>query len=331
MLGNMTALNLLGINNAEATLERSQRLLGTQTDTGPDPVFAASLKAALAASREHPMPQQTDSPDAGNSNGVRSIVSETLSLVELYKKSMIQGLGDDSSESDMESNNASAVFSDDDNSDPISSDIPKPSEIIAAAEPDPIPTSTPVESISSVVFATGDANMDLVNKISNASTMEERLGYATELRDKIVTALKSAGYNAEAANKTDKLSVDGQIYDVIKASKGLGRDSRVQLLKVDGNSASIADAGNSTAEAIFKAGETGINLLRRISTSHNVSERRHLAAQIQHLMVENLNANGYNASIGGSPDKIVVDGVTYDVIQGLNSAGSRAQFQAIKV
>ncbi|MCP5103758.1 MAG: hypothetical protein GY950_10290 [bacterium] len=195
----------------------------------------------------------------------------------------------------------------------------------AADSPD-----SPTASIADVVFSTGSAHTELLSKINNSDTIAERLSNSAELRDKIVLALNGAGYTANALDSADKISVNGQIYDVIKASKGLGRNAKVQLLEVTEGSGTT-NSGGGAAEAIFKAGESGIGLLRQISASFNGTERKNLAAQIQQMMVDNLNANGYTASTHDSPDKIIINGETYDYIQGLNAVGQQAQFQAMKV
>ena len=47
--------------------------------------------------------------------------------------------------------------------------------------------------------------------------------------------------------------------------------------------------------------------------------------------MENLKASGYTAYAGQAPDKIVVDGVTYDIIRSLNAPDSAVRLQVIKV
>jgi hypothetical protein len=181
-------------------------------------------------------------------------------------------------------------------------------------------------SAREIVYATGNANGDLVQKINASTTIEERLGYVNQLRDKIVTALKDAGHTAYDIGKTDKISIDGTIYDVVKASKGLGKESAVQFLEVKATT-----GASSSRQAIFDAGVNEQNTLPDISRSTDPSERRLMAAQFRDKVVENLNSNGYEATAGSSPDKIVVDGVTYDILRNVNSPGAMVYFQSIPV
>lgn len=177
-----------------------------------------------------------------------------------------------------------------------------------------------------VVYATGHANNDLLDKINSSVTLAERLGYVTQLRDKIITALRDAGHTAYDIGKPDKISINGTLYDVVRASKGLGMEAKVQFLEVP-----PVTASTQMAEAIFAAGEKGMELLLKISGSSDRTQRRQWATQFRDQVVQQLNANGYTASAGNSPDKIIVNGVTYDIIRNLNAVGSAVRFQAMKV
>jgi hypothetical protein len=191
-----------------------------------------------------------------------------------------------------------------------------------------LPTAANTTNLSpmDVVYVTGHANSDLLGKINSSSTLEERLGYVTQLRDKIITALRDAGHTAHDIGKPDKISINGTLYDVVRASKGLGMEAKVHFLEVP-----PATASTDMAEAIFAAGEKGIELLLKISGSSDPAQRRQWATQFRDQVVQQLNANGYTASAGKSPDKIIVNGVTYDIIRNLNATGSAVRFQARKV
>ncbi len=325
MYGNMNTMNFLGINDIQQTVNRAPRLQTRQNTPESDPVFEASLKAAIVASNETNS-NATPQPDQTIPGAIQD--ANAFSLSRIFKDSVIKSM---TGYPKTEENNGvmDTASQNNDDSSVIGTENTNPTDIVSDIIGEQ--NSTPSRSISDVVFSTANANKDLLNKINSANTIAERTQLAGQLRDEIVTALQNAGYTAEAANKTDKITVNGTMYDVIKASKGLGREAKVQLLEVNPETATVSDRSNGEAEAIFKAGEAGINLLRQLSTSHNVSERRHLAAQAQHLMVEHLNANGYTASAGSSPDKITINGTTYDFIRGLNSPGKMAQFQALKV
>lgn len=306
MYGNMTVLNQLGLGDLVAGITREPGLTPARKKDGgegDDLVFAASLREAIAAVK-----------DQQDTRGI-----EPSTLGRIYQTAVLQGISNTTRVSDpIKSSQAP-----DDETDTESTDPTDPTNN------DNSVSTTPTSSISEVVFSTGYSNTELLSKINNANTIDERLGYAAELRDKIVAALNNAGYTAAAAESADKLTVDGKTYDVIKASKGIGRDTAIQLLEVEEGAGTASNS--SVVDAIFKAGESGLSLLRQLSASFTVSERKHLAAQIQQMMVDHLNANGYTASITDSPDKIVVDGVTYDVIRGLNAPGQQAQYQAMKV
>jgi len=307
MYGNMTVLNQLGLGDLVAGIGREPGLVPARKKDGgegDDLVFAASLREAIAAVK--------DRQDA------QGIEPSTLGLI--YRTAVLRGIGNTMRVSDAIKSSQTP----DDGTDADSTDPTDPTNN------DNTGSIAPTSSIAEVVFSTGYSNTELISKINNANTVDERLGYAAELRDRIVAALNNAGYTAAAAESADKLTVDGKTYDVIKASKGIGRETAVQLLEVE-EGAGASSSSNAVADAIFKAGESGLSLLRQLSASFNVSERKHLAAQIQQMMVDHLNANGYTASITDSPDKIVVDGVTYDVIRGLNAPGRQAQYQAMKV
>jgi flagellar hook-basal body complex protein FliE len=317
MYGNMTALNELGLGGWATKIAGQAHLTAASRKDGEgDSVFSASLLEALEA-----MTEQQDADDPTDNASITG--EDTYYLSQLYRNMMFQGLGyidvvpdavTGTGVTDDDSGFAAAVTTD----------------ATGSGRTDVTATSTPTSSISEIVFSTGYSNTELITKINNANTIDERLGYAAELRDKIVSALNNAGYTATAADSADKLIVDGKTYDVIKASKGIGRNTAIQLLEVPEGSGASGNS-NSVVDAIFKAGETGISLLRQLSSSFNVTERHHLASQIQQMMVDYLNGNGYTASTTDSPDKIVVNGTTYDFIRGLNAPGQRAQYQAMKV
>jgi hypothetical protein len=310
MYGNMTALNQLGLGDLVAKIAREPELTAARKKDGgetDDLVFAASLREAISAAKEQQTTQSID----------------TTSLGQLYQTAVLQGVSATTRVSDPIKNSHTP----DDETDTEATD---PTDTTDPTDNDNTGASAPTSSISEIVFSTGYANTELISKINNANTIDERLGYAAELRDKIVAALNNAGYTAAAAESADKLTVDGKTYDVLKASKGIGRDTAIQLLEVE-EGAGAASSSSAVVDAIFKAGESGLSLLRQLSASFSVSERKHLASQIQQMMVDHLNANGYTASTTDSPDKIVVDGETYDVIRSLNAPGRQAQYQAIKV
>ncbi|MCP4153538.1 MAG: hypothetical protein GY757_37770 [bacterium] len=297
------------------TTERAPRLLQTREDAGRDPVFEASLKAAVTAYKE--------TNHSGDTAEITKVMENSNSLSMLYKNAVLQNI---SGSSEALTGSDGQVTTD------AVSVLPAETETAASADSAAAESdTTPTASIADVVFSTGDANTELLNKINNANTLDDRLKYVTELRDKIITSLKEAGYSVEHFDKIDKLAINGQEYDVIRSAKGLGRNAAVQVLKIDESTTSSANDDSAVVDAIFKGAESGINILRQLSSSHDVNERRHLAAQIQSMVVEYLNDNGHTASALDSPDKITVDGKTYDFLRSLNAPGQQSQFQALRV
>ncbi|MCP5050611.1 MAG: hypothetical protein GY940_25840 [bacterium] len=183
-----------------------------------------------------------------------------------------------------------------------------------------------ISSAKDIVFRTGNENSGLIEKINNSATVEERLGFSRQLRDKIIDALKADGHTAYDIGKPDKISIDGTLYDVIKASRGVGLDSRVQFMEVP-----PATPGDTVKEAIYTAGENSMDLISQISGAKDSPGRRVLATQFRDQLVANLNTNGYTASAGASPDKIEVNGVTYDIIRSLNDMGANTRFHVMQV
>lgn len=181
-------------------------------------------------------------------------------------------------------------------------------------------------SAQDIVMTAGYANGELIQKINDSATLAERLGYVEQLRDNIIEALRAAGHTAYDVGKPDKISIDGELYDVIRASRGLGMETNVQFLEVK-----AATAEDSLRAAIFDAGEKGIDMLPQISASTSLSERRNLAIQFRDQLVANLKEKGYDVTALDSPDKIKVNGVTYDIMRSLNDPSSMVRFQALKV
>lgn len=193
-----------------------------------------------------------------------------------------------------------------------------------------------------VVFSTANANQDLIEKINNAQTVDERLGYVDQLRDIIVSALNSSGHDAYSYGKHDKIVINDVLYDIFYASNGVGMDTRIQMLDhgpahlhgiypPGSNGGGGTDSGTNLVAAIFNAGSSALNLISQISSSTDLQERRQLGGQFIDHMVQTLNGKGYSAEAHGDPDKIVINGTTFDVIRSLNSPGRQANLQALMV
>lgn len=214
-------------------------------------------------------------------------------------------------------------------------------EAIESTQVEATTTSAPTQSISDIVMSAGKRYSDILNAVNSSTEYEERLGHVQELTDAIAADLNAAGYDAFVTGSPDKVVVDGTLYDIVFASKGVGEKARMQMLN-DGSAAEhgiVAPSGGDTpamdvGSAIFHAGATEssiTSLLSQISASSDVSERRDLAAQVQSAVVSVLGGLGFSASAMDSPDKISVNGSTYDIIRALNDPNATVNLQAIRV
>lgn len=197
-------------------------------------------------------------------------------------------------------------------------------------------TTGATRSVADVVFTTGKQQSALIQQISSAVTMEERLGLATQFRDKVIDALKAAGHSAQDLGKPDKISVNGVPYDILRAVNALGMNTAVQLLPIVELMGGSAPGGGSIPTgdpraAILAAGAAHGGLFSQISSSSNLEERRAIGTQLQALVVEALSGAGYTAEATDSPDKIIVNGQMYDFIRSLNSPGTQSALQTLLV
>lgn len=182
-------------------------------------------------------------------------------------------------------------------------------------------------SAREVVFAAGRERQDLLDKMNSAATEAEKTGWGCALRDHIIEALNSAGHSAFEVGKTDKIVINGTVYDIIRAANGLGGQSAVHLLELKPFGESIL---SDARQAIVHAGSANGALLSQISASSDMAERRSIAEQLRELVLAALRSAGFGAEAHADPDKLVVNGLTYDFIRGLNSPGV-AQLQALRV
>jgi hypothetical protein len=192
------------------------------------------------------------------------------------------------------------------------------------------------------VFETGYEYQYLLDKANAASTLDERMGYIDQVRDKIVDALVAGGHEAYSFGRHDKIVINGYIYDIFFASKGLGVDTKMQWLRLasaaekglqppSGTGTSSSTSSTGVTSAILQAGASGLNILQQISASSDLSQRRQLATEFQNLLVSSLQNMGFTASAHSDADKVVINGVSYDVIRSLNTPGATAQLQVMRL
>jgi hypothetical protein len=185
-------------------------------------------------------------------------------------------------------------------------------------------------SASSIVFSVGKEQNGLLSQINAAATMEERLSLAVQLRDKVVAALDAAGFNAVDLGKADKISINGVAYDILSDINTLGASTSVQMLRIDGAGQSPGSSSDPRS-SILAAGAAHAGIIAQISASYSLEERRSLGTQLQSLVAEKLRSAGFTVETMESPDKIIVNGVTYDFIRSLNSPGAKAAIQTLLV
>jgi hypothetical protein len=316
---NESVLSLLGINDLTLSSLRSGQMPGMLGNQQAKSEFAEQLEELLAA--YYAGASNTGNNTEGGSLSANQTVpavdgAPTLPFGGLFKDIMLARLRAGRSENE---ETPESITEEDLLFDSLVTGTADSTETSDAI------SGTPAFSASDIVFQTGGANADLIQKMNAAATIEERLDYSVQLRDKIVEALKEAGHTAYDIGKPDKISIDGTLYDVIKASRGMGRRAAVQFMEM--NATNQAD---EVSQAIFAAGEKHQNMLSGVSGTSDVSQRHALGTQFRDHIVANLKDQGYNVSAGSSPDKITVNGVSYDIIRGLNAVGAQALFHVIR-
>ena len=292
---------LLGVNNSTLSALRAGKMpdmLGAKGVVGKKSAFGATLLEMLSA--------------ADDTDPTQAVPYQENAITRLFKDSVLSTLQSSNEDSAGETAEGEEdLFA--------SSPLNNTADAMAAGD------SSSLISASDVVFLTGNSNGELIQQINSADTIEKRLEFSVQLRDKIINALKDAGHTAYDIGKPDKISIDGNLVDVIKSSRTLGKEAKVQFMEVK-----AATAADSVSSAIFSAGEKEQDLIPQISAETNPAQRRLLATQFRDQIVANLKTEGYDASAGSSPDKIEVNGTTYDIIRSLNSIGSKAFFQVAK-
>lgn len=314
---NDNIISLLGVNDATLSALRQGRMPDMLGRSQAKSQFSSQLEEILAAYYAGDIATGTDQT-SGNLSQPDTVQRPTLD--KLYKDIMLAGLRKQKEEGE----ESEDITEEDLLMDSIISDDTEIGETSSTGVVDTNVSSSPALSIRDIVLQTGASNTDLVAKINNAATIDERLNYSVELRDKIIQALKADGHTAYEIGKPDKISVDGNIYDVIKASRGMGRRAAVQFMQV-----TATNQPDEVTQAIFEAGEKHQGMLSHVSGTSDVSQRHALGTQFRDQIIANLKDQGYSVSAGSSPDKLTVNGVTYDIIRGLNATGTQALFQVI--
>ena len=181
---------------------------------------------------------------------------------------------------------------------------------------------------SEIVFTAGREHADLIAKINAGATTEERVRWAAAFREEVIADLRAAGHSATAVGSSDKIVIDGVMYDILGSVKAVGQNTSLQMHRVPGSDGSNFD---NPGAAIMSAGAAGIGLLAAINATRDLDERRQLALQLRDMIIEALNAAGFTAGEGQEADKIIVNGITYDFIRRLNFPDEIAGLQALRV
>ncbi len=307
MYENMSSLNLLGLNEILAT----GRVSWGQSTDGNEKTRTSAFADLLASFSENDT--QGDVAQFMDKAGIT--MPAGCSLQQLYLDAMLKTMSTDFSTADTTASTSTAT-----------TDTTTTSQSGTTTGT----TTSSSRSQQEIVLTVGSENAELLTQINNATSLDERLKYGTAMRDKIVTALRAEGYSVETTGSIDKISINGQVIDVMQNLKTLGMNSRIQYLETQngGNS----NVNNEITTAILEAAQTGINSLLQLRASTDPSQRQQLALTIRTQIVEQLNAKGYNCTgVFGSADKITLNGNTYDFLSGLNSNSSQTHFQALKV
>ncbi len=326
MYGNMTTFNNLGLTNILSKLDTSSRTVeALKSATSKGSAFETGLLDAIAAT-------QTGLGSENGAHSDRVSFMDNGLLNQLYRDSVFQSVANELESSRPLTSTASSEKTGQSSTTESTASQSEEGGGTAEITPyDPVPVDIPISgSPRQIVMAIGQANSELLQKINGSTSVDERLGYVSQLRDNIITGLRSAGYKVEAAESPDSIYVNGELRDVVRKYRTPGRIAKVQYHRVRERNVDAANTENQRVKnAIFKASESGVNLLMKLRSSHSASEQKHLASMIQGLMVDHLNSNGFSASTTNSPDKIVVNGTTYDFIRGYG--GENAQFSAMVV
>jgi hypothetical protein len=193
--------------------------------------------------------------------------------------------------------------------------------------------SSPTRSAEEVVYSSAASNQHIIDNINNAKTLDERISHVDQLRIAIEKDLNAAGHNAYSFGGHDKLVINGSVYDLLFASKAVGVDTRIQML-YDGpppGGSEPTPGTDNPVSAIFSFGGSLSNIINQISQSFDLEQRRELGAQFQNQLVTSMQNAGMDASAHADPDKIIISGKIYDVIQSLNAPGHTARLQAMRI
>ena len=99
------------------------------------------------------------------------------------------------------------------------------------------------------------------------------------------------------------------------------------LAEASGVAASASGASRSISDIVFSSGSAFGDLIGSINSAPTIDERLNLATEFRDMVIATLQAAGYSARSGGEEDKIVVEGVTYDILRSINTLGAQTSVQ----
>lgn len=88
-------------------------------------------------------------------------------------------------------------------------------------------------TLEELINLAASQRQDLIDRINKAATLGERRDAGAELTSSIVAYLNQMGYSAQTTDSADKIIVNGQTYDIIRALNSLGTPIRFQLRLVE--------------------------------------------------------------------------------------------------
>ncbi len=108
---------------------------------------------------------------------------------------------------------------------------------------------------------------------------------------------------------------------------GGGKTFAGVLAEASGVAASASGARRSISDIVFSSGSEFGDLIGSMNSAPTIDERLNLATEFRDMVIAALQAAGYSAQSGGEEDKIIVEGVTYDILRSINTLGAQTSIQ----
>lgn len=179
--------------------------------------------------------------------------------------------------------------------------------------------SEPGMTSRDIVMGMASVNRHIEARLMNSFDVEEKREIAIEYKLAVLEALRMAGKDVQDTDSADKLIIEGETVDLIYALGTPGGESRFHWHVCRPGEG--YDAFDDNQKLIMSMGDRYVHLLSQINQSNNGDERRAIAREIKALLINDLRDMGIEVEDTQSPDKVIIDGITYDFIMHLNSDG----------